>query len=194
MLVQGTWGDNDQWWLPDTPGNFAAAVKAAGHRVINGRPFNWHGALGGVTPFTDRDLLVWRGAGSHLYDRLDPPGCPASKIPDLAIVAHSHGRQVVLEALQQGLVAQLVIFVSGPIRKDVDKETSDARGNIEGRFICLHGGKRDYMQILGGLFDSKVGWRREDPRAENEAFPDATHSSLLTDPAQFERVLKYLKP
>lgn len=190
LLCQGTWGDDDLWWRPDAEGNFCAAVRTAGHTVINGRPFNSHLALGGIG-FGDGDLRVWRGAGNHLYDRVDPPLCPASKPPKLVIVAHSHARQQVKFALQAGLTADVVIFVSGPIRKDVDRATPLARGRI-GKLVCLHGGRRDIMQRLGGLFDFKLNWSREDPTAINEGFPDATHSSLLTDPKQFHRVIRHI--
>ena len=83
-------------------------------------------------------------------------------------------------------------MVSGPLRKDVDRETPLARGRI-GRLVCLHGGKGDYMQRLGGLFDGRMQWDRNDSTADiNEGFDDATHSSLLTDPAQFDRVLRHI--
>jgi len=189
LLAQGTWGDDDSWWMPN--GSFYQAVKAEGHTILNGRPFNSHLALAGIG-LGDGDLRVWRGAGNHLYDRLDPPLCPKAKPANLCIIAHSHARQQVKFACQAGLAVELVILVSGPIRKDVDRETPNARGRI-GKLVCLHGGKGDYMQRLGGLFDGKIQWSREDPQADiNEGFPDATHNSLLKDPTQFHRVLKHL--
>lgn len=191
ILVQGTWGDDDQWWRASVDDSFAQAVIAAGHRLINGkRAFNWSGPLGGIGP-GNSDLLGWRGAGNHLYDRVDPPEHPEDKPRKLVIIAHSHGRQVVKEALQAGLTADIIIFVSGPIRKDVDAETPLFRSRVR-KFVCLHGGKRDYMQVLGQLFDGRVGWKREDPSAINESFPDAGHSDLLTNPAFYHRVLKHI--
>ena len=177
--------------MPGVEGNFHAAVQAAGHTVLNGRPFNSHLALGGIG-FGDGDLRVWRGAGNHLYDRLEPPLCPDVRVANLCIIAHSHARQQVKFACQAGLTADLVILVSGPIRKDVNRETLLARSRI-GKLVCLHGGKRDIWQRLGGLFDFRLNWSRDDPDADiNEGFSDANHSSLLTDPTQFHRVLHYL--
>lgn len=193
MLVQGTWSDDANWWKQDVPGNFADAVKRAGHTLVNGRPFIWSTELAGVNPFSSADLRAWRGAGRHLWDRLAPPLCTGIKIPDLCIIAHSHGRQVVKYACHYGLTVDRVILVSGPIRKDVDRETPNARRNI-GRLVCLHGGQKDRMQIYGGLFDGFVGRRRDDPDANvNESYADSGHSTFLNDPAQFIRVIKHLK-
>ncbi len=191
ILAQGTWGDDDSWWRPRHAGSFAQAVLSAGHKLLNGRPFNPHLALGGIG-LGNGDLRIWRGAGNHLYDRLDPPLCPACKPDNLVVIGHSHARQAIKFACQAGLTVDVVILVSGPIRKDVDRETPLARGRI-GKLVCLHGGRGDYMQRLGGLFDLRLNWDRKDPQADiNEGFDDANHSSLLTDPAQFHRVLRHI--
>ena len=191
LLVQGTWGDNDTWWRPGG-GSFADAVVGAGHTLIDdGRPFEWSTDLGGVG-FGNRDLNTWRGAGRHLYDYCSPPRAPHASIPNLVIVAHSHGRQVVKFACHYGLSPARVILVSGPIRADVDRETSSARARI-GELVCLNGGHRDRMQWFGELFDGHLGIRRKDPQADiHLTFSDASHGSLLRDPAQYVRVLAFL--
>jgi len=191
MLVQGTWGDDDGWWRRGR-GSFADAVVEAGHTLINGRHFEWSTDLGGVG-FGKRDLNVWRGAGRHLYDRCDPPLCPKARVTNLCLIGHSHARQVIKYACHFGLVADRVILVAGPVRRDVDADTPVARANM-GRLVCLHGGQRDRMQWFGELFDGHWGIRRHDPDADlNQSFADATHSSLLVDPAQYARVLDHLR-
>jgi hypothetical protein len=191
LLVQGTWGDDDAWWQRGN-NSFADAVVAAGHTLIHSRAFEWSTDLGGVG-FGNRDLNTWRGAGRHLYDYCDPPRCPAAKIEDLVIIAHSHGRQVVKFACAYGLTVARVILVSGPIRKDVDAETTVARKNI-GELICLNGdGWGDRMQWFGGVFDGHLGARRKDPEADiNLTFPGASHSSMLCNPAQYNRVIPFI--
>ena len=192
LLVQGTWGGDDPWWVPRV-GDFAKAVEAAGHEVINGRPFNWEGGLGGIVPFTSADLLIWKGAGRYLREYLDPRRALSPYVPEeTAIIAHSHGRQVVKYACHLGLRVQKVILVSGPVRHDVDERTFGARANM-GSLVCINGGKRDRMQIFGGLFDGHWGIHRQDPEATiYEQFPDADHGSFLTDPRHFDYVLRYL--
>lgn len=195
LLVQGTWGDDDRWWRRSDEGNtFADAVVAAGHHLIAppGRQYEWSTDLGGIMP-GNRDLNVWRGAGRYLHDHLDPPLCPFGAIEDVTIIAHSHGRGPVKFACHEGLWVPTVIFVSGPIRKDVDREAAGARENI-GRLICLNGGRKDRWQWIGTLFDGRFGIERQDPEADVwETYKDADHSSLLRDPKQFHRVLQHIK-
>lgn len=193
MLVQGTWSRDDEWWI-DKPGTFAEAVRKAGHTLINGRPFYWDTELGGIG-FGNKDLWGWEAAGLHLWDRLDPPfpyvtGRPAPS--DLCIIGHSHGRQPIKFATHLGLAAAKVILVSGPIRKDVDAATRNSRARI-GKLITINGGKQDRWQWLGEVFDGHFGPTRTDPQADiHQTFPDADHSSFLTNPKQFNYVLRYL--
>jgi hypothetical protein len=194
MLVQGTWSRDDDWWV-DRPGTFAEAVRLAGHTLVNGRPFYWDTELGGIG-FGNKDLWGWEAAGLHLWDRLDPPYCKSAGcriIPsDLCIIAHSHGRQAVKFACHLGLAAAKVIFVSGPVRKDVDEATPNARARI-GQLVCINGGWRDRWQVRGALFDGFRGIIRRDPQADiHETFKDADHSSFLNDPKQFDYVLRYI--
>ena len=198
LLVQGTWGDDDTWWrrsqvYPDGNGTFADAVVAAGHTLVNGRPFEWSTDLGGVG-FGNRDLNTWKGAGRHLYDYCDPPRVGLGPIPNLCIIGHSHARQVIKYACSFGLAAETVLLVSGPIRKDVDRETTEARTHI-GRLICYHGGAQDRMQWFGELFDGVVGVKRHDPEADdNRRIKSASHSTLLRDPAFYHLVLADIYP
>jgi hypothetical protein len=193
MLVQGTWSFDAAWWKASSP--FVQELTKRGHTVINGRPFVWDTELGGIG-FGDKDLRGWQAAGLHLWDRLDPPTCASKscRIPasDLCIIAHSHGRQVVKFACNAGLAAAKVIFVSGPVRKDVDEATLNARSHI-GHLVCINGGRRDRFQWVGELFDGHRGIERKDPQADDwKQFPDADHSSPLNDPKQFDYVLRYL--
>jgi hypothetical protein len=192
MFVQGTWGYDDEWWRPYGP--FARAVTAKGHTVINSRPYWWDTEMGGIG-FGDDDLRGWEAAGAHLYDRLQPPGCTCAafiKPSDLIIIGHSHARQVIKFACHLGLAAAKVILVSGPVRKDVDRQTGGARANI-GRLVCINGGRKDRMQIFGGAFDGHWGILRKDTQAdEHQTFEDADHSSFLSNPAHFDYVLRFL--
>lgn len=198
LLVQGTWGDDDHWWtLTEGGTTFADAVVAAGHTLVGAdgaRRYVWSTELGGLG-FGDSDLKGWRAAGRHLYDYYVPPLAPhcAPPVDDLVIVSHSHGRQVVRFALQNGLRAHTVIFVSGPVRKDVDRATPDAYAHV-GHVIELNGGKADRMQWLGSLFDGHFGIRRTDKAASvHTTYKDAGHSDLLTNPAFYSRVLDHIR-
>ena len=197
-FVQGTHGDDDAWWRPGIDGfvSFHDAVKDAGHTVVNGRPFEWDCQLGGVG-FTDRDLKGWRYAGLHLWDRLDPSLCRMRRVDPatLCIIAHSHGRQVVKYACHMGLQAATVIFVAGPVRKDVDAATRGWDVNV-GRVVTLNGAWwRDWIQRLGGVFDGKLRLSRDDDEADHaETFADADHGSLLRNPAQYHRVIAQIHP
>lgn len=192
LLVQGTWGDTQTWWKRGS-GGFADAVVAAGHTLIDTpRPFEWSTGLGGVELFTERDLTGWKGGGRHLHDYADWYTCRSGGQKIDAIIAHSHGRQVVRYALQWGLTVPLVILVSGPIRQDVNTETPNAYDPTRvQRVVCLHGGEGDKFQWYGELGDGHLGIVRDDPspRAENKGYPDADHSSMLYTPAQFGRVI-----
>jgi hypothetical protein len=186
LLVQGTWGDDDKWWKPGN-GSFADAVVAAGHTLVNGRPFEWSCDIGGIG-FGQRDLRAWIGCGNHLYDRLDPPqGNRVCDPADLVIIGHSHARQGIRFALHLGLRADTVIFVCGPIRKDVDALTTGARRNCR-RMIQINGGKGDHWRRIGGWFDGRLGVGK---CADSELleFPDADHTSLLINPTQYQRVI-----
>lgn len=193
MLVKGTWGLDDNWDQPGQ-GSFADAVVAKGHMLVQPRPrpFVWDTQLGGIG-FGDRDLWGWKAAGHHLYDYLVPVLTRQEPGPlGLIIVAHSHARQVVKYACHIGLRASKVIFVSGPVRKDVDERTTSARANI-GEIICINGGHEDRWQWLGEAFDGHLGIRRTDPQADRHVtYPDADHSSFLNKPAHYDYVLRHL--
>ncbi len=197
LLVQGTWGDNDQWWALGRSDNFAAAVAHAGHTLIGypGREFCWSTNLGGWD-IGKRDLKDWEAAGRHLTDYLDPVLCQHTHQwrDDLCIIDHSHGRQPTKFALHHGLRARTVIHVSGPIRADVDALTRKSRANV-GRLVTLHGGRRDYMQILGEISDGHLGVMRNDPEAdERYVVPSAGHSTLLNDSRHFHNILAQIRP
>jgi len=190
MLVQGTWGWDDEWWRSASP--FALALTRAGHNIINGRPFIWDTELGGIG-FGDDDLWGWDAAGRHLQDYLDPKDYPGHNQPEnLCIVAHSHARQVVKFATHLGLKVGKVIYVSGPVRKDVDRLTTLSRANI-GHITTLHGGKHDRMQVFGGLFDGHWGINRDDPQADVAyVYKEADHSSFFKNPAHFSFVIDHI--
>lgn len=196
ILVPGTWGDDDQWWRLGVEGNFADALRDAGHRLLGspGREFCWSTNLGGFD-IGKRDLKDWEAGGRHFQDYVFPSLCLTGVDPaSIWVVSHSHGRQVTRYGLQSmHLKVGGVIFVSGPVRKDVNKATPDFRSHVDRLYVVNGKGWADKMQWFGEMGDGAWGWTRNDPEADQHTtYPDATHSSLLNDPDKFDRVVNLI--
>jgi len=96
-------------------------------------------------------------------------------------------------ALHYGAKVEQVFFISGPIRKDVDRETTGARAQVN-ELICLNGGRKDRLQWLGELFDGHLGVKRKDPEADiHRTIPEADHGSLVRNPAHFHHILSLVR-
>ena len=198
LLVHGS-HDSREW--TKTTGDrsvirtFADAVVNLGHELVTG--WDWSAAVGGIIPFTRADLNIWSVSGEVLANMVAPIRCRHCAIPgkDLAIIAWSHGRQPVRYALEAGLRAHTVIFVSGPIRRDVARETPRCYDRVSDRIVSLHGDWHDRWQIWGALFDGRLGIRRNDPHPQvtNVRYAGG-HGDLIHDPPRFAEVLRYLPP
>lgn len=197
ILVAGTHGwrgevPADAWWSPQSA--FAMYVfstfnLAIAGRVPGQRPFIWTTSEDGALGQAFDALIDWRAGGENLYQYAVPSLCAGARIApaDLTVIAHSHGRQVVLFAAEAGLEIGHLVTVCSPIRADVDKLTPHARARI-GRWTHLYSDESDSWQIAGELGDGHLGWRREEPQADaNVCVPGVGHTGLLEDPANFAR-------
>ena len=192
ILVPGThaWdGQTADWYTPNSP--FVASLAARGIGLVGGdRPYVWSTDLGGAVPLTDRDTAVWAAAGINLYAYVVPPLGDGPAIPpdETYIIAHSHGLQVVLYACAYGLEVETLISVGSPVRQDMARIAAQARPRIR-RWVHISGGHRDWWQVLGALFDGRVGVVRHHPWAdENVTLPKCNHEDALRNPAYFHVV------
>ena len=167
ILISGTWGlESDLWWKVASP-----FWQTAKHRGLDlaapDDPFTWTTALEGVKG----DNREWIVAASALRWF-----CKAKGIEKPNIVAHSHGGQLPLLATEHGLEIGTLVTVATPVRDDV-------LGHLVGRrihrWVHIHTGAGDRMQLLGELGDGEISARRKMPGAENIYEPDQTHSGLL---------------
>lgn len=144
-------------------------------------PFRWS---------TDYD----RGSGEHedwialgyaLYYYHVPPLHPELCIPGnrTRLICHSHAGQGAIYAASFGLKIECLITVGTPIVKKMLPIYEAARPNIK-RHLHLRS-DRDWWQILGALFDGRVGIYRDFPGADkNDKMPKG-HGDILRDPELF---------
>jgi hypothetical protein len=184
ILVAGTdaWAETvaGRWYCPGSP--YAAFLQAHAVEPVFGgdaaapQPFIWSTDLDGL-PFR-RKHVQWSAGGAALayFARTTP----------IAIVAHSHGLQVVLYACARyGLRIDRLISVSSPVRNDMAAVAAAARPNI-GRWLHLHSDGSDRWQWFGELFDGHFGVVRAHPLADkNDAVPGVGHTGVLEDAANF---------
>jgi hypothetical protein len=133
----------------------------------------------------------WDAAGRALAHYIMPPLCDHAIIPpsETFIIAHSHGGNVVAYACGvYGLKVSGLITVATPVRKNMDAVYKKAAENID-RHLHLYAGWKDYMQILGGLFDGQWGIHRDMPYAEKNAKMPGGHGDILRDPKLFQNWL-----
>ncbi len=180
ILVPGTLAaqkdrDTPDWWQEGSP--LIDFLHEATFSVTGmGRPW-WSTDIDGIRgPNAD-----WMAGGMALYTYLVPPLCPDRRMPpeETRVIAHSHGGQVALYAAAYGLKIRSLITIASPIRKDMQKIIAAARPNI-GHWLHIHSDKSDWMQMLGGLFDRRIGVYRRMPRADvNLLLPNVGHSKVL---------------
>jgi len=189
VMVAGTnsWDPNSETREWNQPGSeFSKYLQSQGVSLVfpDGRSFTWDTNLGGVG-FGNDDLKGWNAAGINLYDYCVPPLAPDRRIrgENLVVLAHSHGMQVALFAFAAGLKGSLV-SVGGPVRKDMEATVELARPNIQ-HWLHIHSDRKDWWQLLGALFDGRLGVYRKHPAADaNDFMPDG-HSAILRDPKYF---------
>lgn len=182
IAVRGTAAAHGKngWWENDSP--LFQLLK--GYDIVPFRPdpFFWSTDLDGVnllTLFRSRikDHDDWEAGGKALqyYAESAEPG-------GVNIISHSHGRQVVLYAAANGLKIKTWIDVSGPVREDTLEIAVRARSNIQ-HMIHIYS-KCDWVQILGNLFDGKIGVTVRCPMTgANLVLPHRYgHSGLLYTP------------
>lgn len=191
VCVAGThdWSSDEttsRWYRRGSP--FVTLLSRSTEPVFTpeGSPFTWSTDLGGVG-FGKSDLNVWDAAGQNLFWYCVPPRCPERRIPgaELTIITHSHGLQPVLFACgQYGLKVNRLISVTGPVRGDMEAMARLARPNIT---LWQHlYAKRDFWQLVGGLFDGHLGFHQKHPLADENHFVEGTnHSQLLRDADRF---------
>jgi len=191
ILIPGTWGWDDDSKYSRYEG-VIEDLKAAGYEPLF---FPWSTDLGGIG-FGSNDLRNWKASAYALKDfaaiHLGPED-------ECIIITHSHGLQVVLYAAERGLVVHKLLDISGPFRRDLKKVSANARVNIY-QWVHFHGDWwRDYMNGLGGWFDTwnPLKWfqnPRSHPLAdENIHIKGAGHTSTITKAELFkEYVIPHL--
>lgn len=177
-LIGGTHSDDDDWWTNDSEFN----SFLASHSIIPAkeREFRWSTDLNGIDIFNrlfrkKKFHSDWEAGGTALSYYLE-------NLPyeDRNIISHSHGRQVVLYAAGFcGTRINRWIDLSGPVRSDMREISSWAERNIS---YSMHVYSNwDYTQILGSLFDGKLGVNTECPISANLKLPhEVGHSGILT--------------
>jgi hypothetical protein len=156
--VGGTGSSHDGgWWDHNNlPNRFVDYISQQGFQPAKFESFIWSTDLDGIHPITylfgtKSKHSDWDAGGAALkYFLEDLP------LEQRNIISHSHGRQVVLYSTLHGLQINNYIDISGPIRFDMGHVDVYARKNIR-NFVHVYS-KWDYMQLLGSLFDSKVGF------------------------------------
>jgi pimeloyl-ACP methyl ester carboxylesterase len=125
-------------------------------------------------------------AGAHaLYYYHVSPHDERWRIPgaDTYLIAHSHGGQVALHAAALGLKVAGLITVGTPVVKGMEPVIERARPNI-GAWLHLRS-RRDVWQILGSIFDGRLGFYRAMKRADRNDWMPKGHGDVLRDPALF---------
>lgn len=154
------------WWRPGSP--WVQALEAAGHQLADtADPYSWTGDVDGLVA---RDV-DWIEAGNALRWWWAAHG-----IGVRAIVAHSHGLQVLAYAQ---IAVPALITAGSPVRHDLLGRYAELRAKV-GAWWHLYS-DRDAWQILGELRDGGawMGWRRTIPGASNVLVPGQSHSGLM---------------
>lgn len=146
-------------------------------------PFIWSTDLSGVSLLPSRRRVDWAAGGAALFYFIAAQKAIAGA--QTAIIAHSHGGNVVLfAAAEQGLKIATLITVGSPVRSDMSETARKARPNI-GRWLAIHSDHTDYWQWLGELCSGGF-LTREQPLADVNGFaPHVGHSALLRDATTF---------
>lgn len=180
IAIAGTWGANKSgdWFNAGSPFNNMLAENGAELLVTN--PLNrymWSTDVDGI----DGEDNTWDAAGRALAHYIVPPllGKSLVKPEDTFLIAHSHGGNVVAYACgKYGLKVNGLITIGTPVRKELYPIYADAASNIT-RHLHLYAGWKDYMQVLGALFDGRFGIHRKHPYAtRNEKMPQG-HGDML---------------
>src|SRR3990167_6418911 len=167
ILVSGTWGLNGgRWWAPESP--FWREAKKQGVQ-LHPAPFVWSTAIDGILGKNSE----WTDAAGALL-----AFCAYHKLDLVNIISHSHGFSPCVYAATMGLKIKTLVAVAPPVRREVVELLPLGRKSV-GRLVEIRGGRRDLMQLLGALFDGRLGFYRDLPGSEKIIEPEGTHSGLL---------------
>lgn len=166
VLIPGTWANSERnaaqdfWWRPGSP--FCRAMQDHGLHPLS---FAWDTRLDGVLGDNDE----WQKAAMILYRQ-------TKDLQPLTAIAHSHGGNVAIVAAAAGLKIRKLVTLATPVRADVPYEA--ARRYI-GHWSHIYGGKRDWVQLAGSLFDGHFGLRRRMKLADaNVKLPECGHNDV----------------
>lgn len=131
LLIHGTFAANQTWWRPHSP--FWTYISQY-----------WPCLYAGATPFT------WTGGNNHV-DRVYAATQLIGWVqraggPSVDLIAHSHGGNVCLEAVRQGLNVDRLILLGTPVRTEYMFDLSRI-GRIFNVFSL-----GDYVQTPAGTF------------------------------------------
>lgn len=182
--VGGTSSIHDAgWWKYGSP--FLLYLETLGVTRLKKEDFIWSTDLDGFNILSylfrsSRRHTDWEAGGAALrYYLEDVP------VLDRNIISHSHGRQVVLYAISQGLLLNSWIDVSGPVRVDMLELAKAYECNIKLNPIHIYS-YLDPIQIAGSLLDGKFGIKFKCPISCNIKLPhEVGHSKLLYTPEYF---------
>ena len=162
------------WWHPASA--FVRALQAAGHALASpDDPFSWTQDIDGLVG-DDRE---WQEAGKALRWYLQ-------SYPVDAIIAHSHGGNVVALALAGGAMVDVLITVATPVRPELAEAYSRTRDRV-GRWTHLRSDGADRWQRWGSRTwaDWLRPWRwgrleRDIAAADCNVFvPGIAHGALM---------------
>jgi hypothetical protein len=178
----GAFSRPDEWSSLGSP--FTQFALARGFVSLTERatmPFIWSTDVN----FGSGKHADWVAGGAALFYYITSPAQPQHSVPGYRtnVIAHSHGGQVALYAAAYGLKINCLVTIGKPVLKSMEPIIERALPNIN-RWLCLHS-KTDWIQILGSLFDGRLGFARAEKQAtRNDEMPKG-HSDILRDPSLF---------
>ncbi len=164
VFIGGTWAghlDEEEvhWWEYWKKGTFAKEFADRSH--TNGYAFQWSGEL---KAFRWCWSKPWKEAAKKLIAELEE-----AMIYTPTIVAHSHGGNVALHALDMGLECDHLITLATPPRAGVPA--------YRGKWTNVVG-TRDWVVRAGMLMDGRVSTKTTHKTALNLVVKGATHASV----------------
>lgn len=165
------------WWKPQSRFMQFLAARDV-HHARPDWPFQWDTSLSGVF-WTKADNRVWQDAGDKLRLWVLFHQVPYEQ---RNFIVHSHGGQVLLYAVAQGLEVRNVLMIGVPVREDMSYAASYARPRIQYWHSVYD--PDDDTQRQGSWFDGTVQLRRAWPMGDAaDAIKGIGHSGVLYDPA-----------
>jgi alpha-beta hydrolase superfamily lysophospholipase len=172
VFIGGTWSGHlekgeVQWWEYWKKHTFAHTFLKNAH--ARGYSFQWSGEL---KASRWRWNKPWKDAADRLREHLD-----LAMIEKPIIVAHSHGGNVALNAIHDGLEVDHLITLATPPRAGVPSPILPS-GPIK-RWTNIVG-TRDWVVRAGMLMDGRVSTATTHKAANNIVLPGETHGSVYS--------------